>query len=422
MSESCLKEAATTTIFSHGSDSTDSDFIQEHIDSFFPPADSEVVIEEDRENRSDYRIDYVVDLVDDAVDMLVAGFAYVRDLVQTVGEMIVEWGMRVIDAIGQAFSAVRDAVNEVGELMSALADWIVSHVSSLFSSVWNTVISGLESWAEGIQEAMEDFFEELAEWDEMDGSESMEDTMEAGSALMLSFIGQQDRASSVMDVMERIMRFIEPFQEYISLQGVIEVISGASDFGGYFNQVKDLVSDGISEVIGQFMSIVFGQDGYLGIVGVWDKIEEAGGISGPIFSIDALINFLDAAGLYSGLTKTLVEAAESFLDGMNSEMIMSGIGSIIAMVIPIATTLTSLIVSLGSGTISFFNLGMGAISLILSTLTEVIGNILFTTISCISGMYLSFLGMVFSGGEPVQLGIGLFEFFGAPWFFLLGFL
>ncbi len=39
--------------------------------------------------------------------------------------------------------------------------------------------------------------------------------MEAGSALMLSFIGLQDRASSVMDVMERIMRFIEPFQQYI---------------------------------------------------------------------------------------------------------------------------------------------------------------------------------------------------------------
>ena len=53
------------------------DFIQDHIDSFFPPVDSGEVIEEDRESRSDYSIDYVVDLVDDAVDILAAGFAYV---------------------------------------------------------------------------------------------------------------------------------------------------------------------------------------------------------------------------------------------------------------------------------------------------------------------------------------------------------
>ncbi len=50
LSEIHPKEAATTTIFSHGSDSTDSDFIQSHVDSFFPPADSkEEVIEENLE-------------------------------------------------------------------------------------------------------------------------------------------------------------------------------------------------------------------------------------------------------------------------------------------------------------------------------------------------------------------------------------
>ena len=35
LSEVHSKEATTTTTFSHGSNSTDSNFIQEHIDSFF---------------------------------------------------------------------------------------------------------------------------------------------------------------------------------------------------------------------------------------------------------------------------------------------------------------------------------------------------------------------------------------------------
>jgi len=123
----CSDQVTSTQIFSHGSDSTDSDFIQDHIDSFFPPADPK---EEDCENRSDYSIDYVVNLVDYAVDMLVAGFAYVRDLVQTLGEMIVEWGMRVIDAIGEAFSAVRDAVSEVGEFIKSLINHLVERFYS----------------------------------------------------------------------------------------------------------------------------------------------------------------------------------------------------------------------------------------------------------------------------------------------------
>ena len=135
MGRICSDKVTSTQVFSHGSDSIDSDFIQDHIDSFFPSADSGEVIEEDHgcERRSDYSIDYVVDLVDDALDMLVAGFAYVRDLVQTLGEMIVEWGMRVIDAISEAFSAVVDPI-----------------------------VEGLKRWVEGIQEAMDNFFDELA--------------------------------------------------------------------------------------------------------------------------------------------------------------------------------------------------------------------------------------------------------------------
>jgi len=46
LSEVCSDKVTSARIFSHSSDSPDSDFIQEYIDSFFPPADSKEVIEE----------------------------------------------------------------------------------------------------------------------------------------------------------------------------------------------------------------------------------------------------------------------------------------------------------------------------------------------------------------------------------------
>lgn len=216
------------------------------------------------------------------------------------------------------------------------------------------------------------------------------------------------------------MNFIKPFQEYVSLQGAIGAIAGSSNFGGYFGQVKDLVSNGISEVIGEFMSIVFGQDGYLGIAGVWDKVEDEGGISGSTFSIDALINFLDGAGLYSGLTKTLVDAAESFLNDMNSGQSLKSVGDTISMVIPIATAFISVFATIIGAGYAPLDLGLSGISIIISVITGVLNNILVSAISCIGAVWLAFLGMCFSFGEPIQLGIGLFEFFSSPLLFVAG--
>jgi len=169
LSEVCSDQVTSARIFSHGSDSTDSDFIQEHIDSFFPPADSEEVIEEDHgcESRSDYRIDYVVDLVDDAVDMLVAGFAYVRDLVQTVGQMIVEWGMRVIDAISEAFSTVRDAVNEVKEMVSALWTWVEKTIISTINPIIENIKSFAEDYYQNLLRSVRNIIKEYSENDEI---------------------------------------------------------------------------------------------------------------------------------------------------------------------------------------------------------------------------------------------------------------
>ena len=394
------KKRPSNQIFSHGNDSTDSDFIQSHIDSFFLQADSREMIDEYRESRSDYRIDYVVDLVDDALDMLVAGFAYVRDLVQTLGEMIVEWGMRVIDAIGEAFSAVRDAVSEVGEMVSALAEWIEDKVSGLFSSVWDTVISGLESWAEGIQEAMEDFFQELAEWDEMDGSESMEDTMEAGSALMLSFIGQQDRASSVMDVIERIMRFIEPFQEYLSPFGAIrflgEIIPG--EMGEGLEGIYDKIIGGISEGFGWLLNNLFGADGLLDLVDFYSwfpsQPEEI-----PNISTSGIKNFTEEAGLYHGMVKTLIDSFD--------EINFSGIEKHWASTILLGLSSFAIITTVMGGITQnpFTSLLAEGLSLLLTVVSAFMGEIAWAIVSFVFTYFNGIASMVLSSGEPIMAGI-----------------
>ncbi|MEF8835747.1 MAG: hypothetical protein V5A76_06290 [Candidatus Thermoplasmatota archaeon] len=82
-------------------------------------------------------------------------------------------------------------MSEVGELMSALADWIKGKVSSLFNSVVDSIVDGLENWAETNQTKMDNFFTKLSDWEDGDGD--VDATMEAGTGLMMSFMNQQDK-------------------------------------------------------------------------------------------------------------------------------------------------------------------------------------------------------------------------------------
>jgi len=42
-------------------------------------------------------------------------------------------------------------------------------------------------------------------------NENVTSTMEAGTGLMLSFVGQQDKAKSVTDILSKVMNFVESF-------------------------------------------------------------------------------------------------------------------------------------------------------------------------------------------------------------------
>jgi len=291
--------------------------------------------------------------------------------------------------------------------MSALADWIVSHVSSLFSSVWDTVISGLESWTEGIQEAMGDFFEELAEWDEMDGSESMEDTMEAGTALMLSFIGQQDRASSVMDVMERIMRFIEPFQEYLSPFGAIGILGevfGESHFlenlKPYYDGFLNRAGYKIGEGIGWGLEQTLGPEGLLALLGIKDMIEPLIWDL-PIVSFNATRNFLIETNLVDNPVILGVLEAISELD--LEEMVDFIVNGVFA-----ALTIFSLKSALftADGRMALFT---GALALILQSVSWALDNVAVAFTSFLLTLFDGFVGMA-TTGDKVSIIIGAVEF------------
>ncbi|MFP4143284.1 MAG: hypothetical protein ACLFSM_08715 [Thermoplasmata archaeon] len=90
-----------------------------------------------------------------------------------------------------------DAVSTASEMASALVDWVKDKVSSMFSSVVDPIVEGLENWAETIQTKMDNFFTELSDWEDGDGD--VDATMNAGTGLMLSFMGQQDKAEQVKD-------------------------------------------------------------------------------------------------------------------------------------------------------------------------------------------------------------------------------
>jgi len=85
--------------------------------------------------------------------------------VQTLGEMIVEWGMRVIDAIGQAFSAVRDAVSEVGEMVSALVEWVKDYVKNSIMSLIEPILNHIEEWRTNVQNELLDAYNEFKNGD-----------------------------------------------------------------------------------------------------------------------------------------------------------------------------------------------------------------------------------------------------------------
>ena len=136
----------------------------------------------------------------------------------------------VLDFLKDIWDTLSGALSKAWDAVKSAVDWIVewlkTTVAELFNAVIAPMIEVIKNWVVGINNAMIAFFEELAKWNVIDGNESVDNTVKAGLAFLLSFIGQQKAAESVLASLNQIMTLIKPFMNYISpfVGGSAEVI------------------------------------------------------------------------------------------------------------------------------------------------------------------------------------------------------
>ncbi len=186
--------------------------------------------------------------------------------------------------------ALIDGAEKAVELASSFIDWAKDKIAQIFHSTVSSAVSGLQNWADTIQEKMSNFFAALAEWEDGDGH--VKPTMLAGTELMLSFIGQQDRAEEITNTLSWVMNFIKPFQKYLSPFGAVGVISSVfnannKDGSGLFNSLTNLEDPHI-EVIWEIIT----ESSLLG-----DVLSSEIDLGTTIPSIGAMKNFLNEADL-----------------------------------------------------------------------------------------------------------------------------
>jgi len=99
--------------------------------------------------------------------------------------------------------------DRAADLATEFVDWAKGGISSMFSKVVDPIVDGLKDWADkkGIKTKMNNFFTKLSDWD--DGNGDVDATMEAGTGLMMSFMGQQDKAKQVTDIHSRVPSSID---------------------------------------------------------------------------------------------------------------------------------------------------------------------------------------------------------------------
>ncbi len=250
----------------------------------------------------------------------------IYDSLSKVANYVGEFADWIWDKVTNAASNAADAA---AELASQFVQKMKNQVSNMFSSVVNPIVDGLESWANTIQSKMDNFFTELSNWDDGDGD--VDATMNAGTELMMSFVGQQDKAKQVTDVLQRVMSFIKPFQKYLSPFGAIGVVSTAvSEIAGIedtpiseakdFFQ-KDLASKGLSGLL----NLLLDDGGLLDKIGFDDMNPD---VDFPSISKDAMVNFLSAFSDKIGgsmIIDTIIDAVKNVNIGEGLYWVFSGL-------------------------------------------------------------------------------------------------
>ncbi len=212
--------------------------------------------------------------------------------------------------------------------------------------------------------------------------------MNAGSAFMLSFMGQQDKAEQITDVLMYVMNFIEPFQKYVNPMGAMTVIAETLGgtipaVGNFFDMVDGLIGKTISAGIEFFLEITE-------IVTGGDKeIPSSFGLNIP--SMAAIENFLYASGFGNSLINGIIDGVKGFLGDEQTGTVLGAIGMVMTIVTIGFATLSS-----SSPTLSYI---LGSISIALEVLALLGGQVGLSTVTQF------FLGIIGASAGGASLGI-----------------
>ncbi len=316
-------------------------------------------------------------------------------------DVLLDFGNWIWDLIKGAITSVAAAVTE---MVNALVGWVENAISTMFSAVINPIIEGLQNWANGIEYHMTQFFSELAKWDTLDGDESVSATMNAGSAFMLSFMGQQDKAEQITDVMMYVMNFVKPFQKYISPFGAISILTewvGATS--SYVGDVLDYVENLFRSTISATTKMILGF--FDGII----DIDMDFNIDLP--TIDGLKNFYNVAGITNSLIDGIICGVGDYFNTDGTDNIILECLSIGLIAISFTQALS---IGLNDGTAQALyatNIGLSLLTQILITFSgwSLESQVIMMTAVSIP---LLLLGLIFygmkitiSGTTPVELGL-----------------
>ncbi len=336
-----------------------------------------------------------------------------------LGEAIVAWGMALVGTYQAALGQIQSMVQQAGEVLGELLAWIWDFIVSVAQLAIDSVVTAMTAYVQSVEGALSLFLLRLLDFQQIGSGETLEAALAAAVAFALSFLGLQSFAQPITEMLLTVQRFVQPLASVFSNFQMAQALAGGvgssitSSAAGVFGSVQN----GITQGMAWLLNLDIGPGGVLDTLGVY-SVAPVDTSSYSSFKIDTFVLFAQAVGIYGGLTKMLLDASVSALEGISlAGWIFFGI-----------------LVSLGvSGTgVGLYSKGApvavlgkltlvaGSIGLVLTIISRLAGNMLLSLFSMLISHFNSIVGMVTNVEIPILVLVSILEFFLAPIAFAVG--
>lgn len=235
------------------------------------------------------------------VNAIIDAASFLKDLAVT----IVEAGFEFLK------NGISWIVDKAKAAWNWMKEWVENRVKDMFNKVVNPIIEKIKGYINGIENSFNEFCHEINKFDIVDGDENVEKVNENAVAFILSFVGLQEKAESLMNILEKIMKFIKPFMKFINPIKVIELVAskipGLSDI---YDTITGFVKYGVKKITSLFIDATLG---FLDLCGFGDKKVSSG------ISMNAITNFIDCSDIFSGsiILSAIMDAIKSKLETLS---------------------------------------------------------------------------------------------------------